>query len=56
MSKIPSQESVFPNEYKTFCFIKAGTYTSTYDPVPFKGDTVIVNDVWIDRESIIMPV
>ena len=134
MSKIPSSESVFPNEYKTSCFIKnvvkasnvfMGDYTyydDTHHPeefeknnilfnypefgdkliigkfcqiasgtkfimgpanhricsvttypfnvfggawqehtpphmsqLPFKGDTVIGNDVWIGRESIIMP-
>ena len=134
MRKIPDPNTIFPNEYKTSCFLKnvitapnisVGDYTYYDDPVdptgfernnvlfnypefgdrlvigkfcsiasgtrfimgsanhrissvstypfsvfggvwtentpphlsqlPFKGDTVVGNDVWIGRESIIMP-
>lgn len=134
MNNIPSPDCIFPNEYKTTCFLKniitapnifVGDYTYYDDPVdptafeqnnvlfnwpefgdrlyigkfcaiasgvqfimgsanhrtgsistypfhvfggawaentpphltqlPFKGDTVIGNDVWIGRESVIMP-
>ena len=83
MQKIPNTNEIFPNGYRTSCFIKnvikapniiVGDYTyydDNNDPtnfeknnvlfpdhlsqLPFKGDTVVGNDVWIGRESVIMP-
>ncbi len=30
-------------------------YTPTLDQLPFKGDTIIGNDVWIGMDTVIMP-
>ena len=55
MSKIPSPESVFPNEYKTSCFIKnvvkasnvfIGDYTyydDTHHPEEFEKNNILFN-------------
>lgn len=63
MKNIPDPGAIFPNKYKTSCFIKnvikapnitVGDYTY-YDDENDPGNTVIGNDVWIDRKSVIMP-